>query len=304
MRKAIRMFGKKLMFNSIPLGQEILHKCQQNDVIYPLSICYIETEYYKAREKIGEVGFSVFSQNDEDGVIQWLFSKIETPVKKFIEFGVQDYQQSNTRYLHIKDGWGGLLIDGDEKFVNYINHDYRLKNNLNTVHSFITVENINEIILQNGFYKNEEIGILSIDIDGNDYWVWQAIDCINPQVVICEYNTCFGYDKAVTIPYKEDFVIDKRFVNSYFGASAKALVNLAKTWKGGYTLIYLNGVNAIFVRNDLIATFVEFEIDNKQKLPYTWTKEHLMRKKMCKLVDVGSGNNLITVKEFLESTGG
>lgn len=96
-----------------------------------------------------------------------------------------------------------------------------------------------------------DIGILSIDIDGMDYWVWKAINCINPRIVICEFNPIFGADISVTVPYKEDFNrTDMHYSNLYWGASLGAYVSLAKD--KGYKLVCVNqmGQNAFFVRNE------------------------------------------------------
>jgi hypothetical protein len=122
---------------------------------------------------------------------------------------------------------------------------------LHALQSFITAENINQIIIDNGF--SGPLGILSIDIDGNDYWVWEAINCVEPAIVVCEYNHRYGPTRSVTVPYNPSF--DRFKVLSpplYFGASLKALVRLGK--KKGYSLVGCgqNGVNAFFVRHDLL----------------------------------------------------
>jgi hypothetical protein len=98
-----------------------------------------------------------------------------------------------------------------------------------------------------------DIGILSIDVDGNDYWIWNAIDCIQPRIVICEYNSLFGFEKAVTVPYDDNFIItEAHFSGLYWGASIAAFDFLAK--KKGYSLIGSNSVgnNVFFVRDDFI----------------------------------------------------
>jgi len=204
------------------------------------SILYTETKYYKNISDIERSGFKVYSQFDEDGILQFIISKIHNPKKSFIEFGVQDYLESNTRYLHLKDNWEGLIIDGDKKAMEYIHRDIRLRDNLKAVNAFITAENINELFESNGFGGNREIGIFSIDIDGNDYWVWKAINCINPQIIICEYNPAFGYKRQITVPYKADFVVNTKTATSraYSGASLAAFEGLAKNWNksGGGTL--------------------------------------------------------------------
>ena len=111
-------------------------------------------------------------------------------------------------------------------------------------------ENINKIFLDNGIQG--EIGLLSVDIDGNDYWIWQAINSVNPAIVVSEYNFRFGASRAVTVPYDAGFIRTKaHHSNIYYGASLKSLCILAN--KKGYSFVGCNsaGNNAFFVRNDL-----------------------------------------------------
>ncbi|MEQ8384399.1 MAG: hypothetical protein RH949_18770 [Coleofasciculus sp. A1-SPW-01] len=195
--------------------------------------------------------FRVFSQWGEDGIIQFLIDKIKVEHKIFVEFGVQNYTESNTRFLSMNNNWSGLLIDNNEANINYIKKDpIYWQYNLKAIQAFITQSNINTIIKENGLTGN--IGLLSIDIDGNDYWIWEAINIVNPAIVIIEYNHRFGKDIAVTIPYKENFVRSQMHSsNIYFGASLKALYLLAQ--KKGYAFVGCNsaGNNAFFVRKDL-----------------------------------------------------
>ena len=195
--------------------------------------------------------FQVFSQWGEDGIVQMLLRHIEIPNKIFIEFGVENYTESNTRFLLINDNWTGLVIDGSPENISYIKQDsIYWQRNIKAVQAFIDRDNINKIIAENGV--KGEIGLLSIDIDGNDYWVWQAIDSINPAIVISEYNFRFGTNRAVTVPYQADFVrTQAHHSNIYFGASLRALCLLAN--KKGYAFLGCNstGINAFFVRKDL-----------------------------------------------------
>jgi hypothetical protein len=207
---------------------------------------------------LDEVEFQVFSQRGEDGVIQYLINHIDIPNKIFVEFGVETYTESNTRFLLINNNWSGLIIDGSKSNINFIKSDYIYwKYDITAVESFITKENINKIISE--YTKVSDIGILSVDIDGNDYWIWKEIDCIKPRIVICEYNSAFGNDKKVTVPYKADFVRRKEhYSDLYFGASLAAFCELAE--EKGYDFIGTTraGVNAYFVRKDLSSPFKKF----------------------------------------------
>ena len=195
--------------------------------------------------------FRVFSQWGEDGIIQFLIDNIKIDRKIFVEFGCADYKESNTRFLIINDNWAGLVIDSNEKSIKHIKKDpIYWQHNLKAARSFITKDNINNLIKENGIQG--EIGLLSIDIDGNDYWVWQAINVISPAIVIIEYNFRFGKKRAVTIPYDENFDRSKAHYSMiYYGASLKAQYLLAK--KKGYVFVGCNsaGNNAFFVRRDL-----------------------------------------------------
>ena len=201
-------------------------------------------------DNLNDYEFRVFSQWGEDGIIQHLVRSIDIPRKYFVEFGVQDYRECNTRFLLINNNWSGLVMDDSAENVERITRDmiywaYDLK----SVQAFVTRDNINELLRKNGV--TGEIGLLSIDIDGNDFWIWQAIDVINPIIVVIEYNHRFGQQAAVTIPYKETFDRTKTdHAPIYFGASLQALCWLAK--RKGYVFVGCssNGVNAFFVRRD------------------------------------------------------
>jgi hypothetical protein len=205
-------------------------------------------------DDIRKAEFRVFSQWGEDGIIQYLVNHVEIERKLFVEFGVENYTESNTRFLLTNNFWSGLVIDGSAENVQYIKSDnIYWACNLKADHSFITTENINDIIRRNGI--SGDIGLLSVDIDGNDYWVWDAIDCVTPRIVICEYNSHFGPTAKVTTPYAPDFVRDRaHFSKIYYGASISALTDLAT--RRGYSLVASNSVgnNIFFVRNDLIGS--------------------------------------------------
>src|ERR1044072_8195184 len=118
-----------------------------------------------------EVEFQVFSQRGEDGILQYLTSRIEIPHRIFVEFGVENYTESNTRFLLMNNNWSGLVIDGSKSNVDFIRNDFIYwKYDISAVESFITRGNINTLI--RNYTKETDIGLLSVDIDGNDYWVW------------------------------------------------------------------------------------------------------------------------------------
>lgn len=196
--------------------------------------------------------FKVFSQSGEDGIIQHLIRHVAIPRRVFVEFGVEDYREANTRYLAVNDGWSGLVLDSDPENVRAIRaHPDHWRLNVQAAQAFVTRENINELLLEHGM--SGEIGLLSIDIDGNDYWVLEAIDVISPAIIVVEYNFRFGAERAVVVPYDPHF--DRAAAHPsriYFGSSLRALCLLAR--RKGYEFVGCNtfGVNAFFVRSDLM----------------------------------------------------
>jgi hypothetical protein len=198
--------------------------------------------------------FRVFSQWGEDGIIQALLSGIPSASVRriFVEFGVENYTESNTRFLLANDNWSGLVLDGSEQNIASIRQDpIYWQHNLKAECCFITRDNINELITRSGI--SGDIGLLSVDIDGNDYWVWESIDCVRPVIVITEYNARFGPDRAVSVPYDANFRRETAHHSMiYYGASLKALAQLGN--RKGYALVGCNsaGNNAFFVRRDLL----------------------------------------------------
>lgn len=201
-------------------------------------------------KEISDHEFQVFSQWGEDGIIQHLLRHIEVPQRTFVEFGVEDYSESNTRFLLVNDNWAGLVMDADAENIHRIRQSsVYWRYNLKAVKTFVTAENINRLIVENGL--TGEIGLLSIDIDGNDYWVWKATTAVSPVIVIVEYNHRFDSRDAVTIPYDPQFDRTRAHPSKlYYGASLKALCALGE--EKGYAFVGCNrnGVNAFFVRRD------------------------------------------------------
>jgi len=201
-----------------------------------------------------EYEFRVFSQWGEDGIIQHLIHSVPITTPVFVEFGVQDYKESNTRFLLQNDNWTGLVMDSDAADIRAICADMiYYRHDLRAVCAFIDRENINRLLTENGI--TGDIGLLSIDIDGNDYWVWEAIACITPRIVICEYDNLLGCALEVVSPYDRLFEKTRaHYSYLYGGASLPALARLGRA--KGYSLVGSNsaGNNAFFVRNDLLGT--------------------------------------------------
>ena len=221
---------------------------------------------------INKFGIKIYSQNDEDGIILYILKHIGVKTKKFVEIGVENGIECNTTNLLKNFDWSGAQIEGNKKLYN--NAKIQLKKvlgkkikNLKLLNIFVTKKNINQILKK---YSGKEIDLLSIDIDGNDFWIWKAINCVKPRLVVIEYNSFFGPTLSCTIPYNHKFIWNYEKKRSYYGASLKALEKLGR--KKEYTLVGVdgNGVNAFFVRNDLAKNIKSKKtgdvfIDNKRE---------------------------------------
>jgi hypothetical protein len=207
--------------------------------------------------KLSDYEFKVFSQWGEDGIIQRLTDAVEIPNKTFIEFGVEDFMESNCRFLMTKDNWRGFVIDGSAANIERLrSSDFYWKHDLNAVAAFITKDNINQLLAESGF--DVDLGLLSVDIDGNDYYVLDAIDGFRPRILVCEFNNVFGGERKISVPYDPQFRrMEKHHSGLYFGASLPAMALLAE--RRGYSLVGINsaGCNAFFVRNDLMNPHLE-----------------------------------------------
>lgn len=216
----------------------------------------MEARQLAAAPNIGAAEFQVYSQWGEDGIVQWLLRNVPAANHVFVEFGIGDYRESNTRFLLVSGNWSGLVMDSSAAHIERLRQDpVYWKHNLKSECVTVTAENVDSLLEGQGV--KDDIGLLSIDIDGNDYWVWRAITVVRPAIVIVEYNARFGAERAVTVPYDPRF--DRRRAHYsciYYGASLAALARLAD--RKGYALIGCNsaGNNAFFVRRDRLSETV------------------------------------------------
>jgi hypothetical protein len=207
----------------------------------------------KAIRNLSDVEFRVSSQWGEDGIIEWLVAHVDVPNQRFVEFGVDNFREANCRFLLKNRGWKGLVLDGSAHNIAAIKSEPdHWRYDLAAKSAFITVDNINALIDEAGF--GGPLGILSIDIDGNDYWIWKIITSVQPAIVICEYNAVLGDTRPIVVPYNSSFRRHQaHFSGQYFGASIAALTHLARD--KGYTFVgtNTNGVNAFFVKDEVAA---------------------------------------------------
>ncbi|MGB9365764.1 MAG: hypothetical protein WCE79_07105 [Xanthobacteraceae bacterium] len=205
---------------------------------------------YADPKRLLRYGFKVYSQHEEDGIIQEIFRRIGPASRTFVELGVETGVECNTAKLLI-EGWRGVWIEANPQACKAISAnfpDFLKDRRLTLQQSFVTAENINALIESAGF--KGEIDLLSIDIDFNDYWVWKAVNAVNPRAVVIEYNAGLHPPLSLTVPYQPNRAGDG---TNFFGASLEALVRLGR--EKGYRIVGCNisGSNAFFVREDLCA---------------------------------------------------
>jgi hypothetical protein len=255
LRKPLKKIIGSSAEEKINLRLDLLEQNLQNINLQKLRYLYPTTEVTQ-RAVFRNNEIRVYSQNGEDGLLHYIFHKIGTTNRRFVEFGIEDGRECNTANLSINFGWNGLLMDGDEEYVAKAKRYYRNKpeikpSQVKIVKCFVTAENINKVLMDNGV--EGEIDLLSIDIDGNDYWVFKAITAIDPRVVIIEYNASLGSGKSLAVEYDQNFVRYKKHRSGYYhGASLMALTKLANS--KGYKLVGCesSGTNAFFVKEKLL----------------------------------------------------
>jgi hypothetical protein len=201
-----------------------------------------------------DVEFRCYSQNGEDGILLYLFSLIGSPTRKVVEICAGDGIECNAANLIVNHGWQGLLFDGSAANVARGQAFYATGRNTCVsppalVQAWITAANIDGLVVQHGF--GGPIDLLSIDVDGNDYWILKALTGVQPNVVVVEFSALCGPERAVTMAYREDYRLDMTRQPYRCGASLAAFAKLLEP--RGYRLVGVQslGFNAFFVRNGL-----------------------------------------------------
>lgn len=258
-RAGVDEYAEARVRQTVRQTEKVIAAARQESQIL-LRLAYQDRAERGARlPEFDDVEFKVYSQNGEDGILLFIFSLVGTSTKKTLEIGAANGIECNSGNLIINHGWRGLLIDGDEARIGEGNRFYRRTGNTSwyppeLVHAWVTRENVNELVRDHGFAG--EVDLLSLDLDGIDYWIWEALESVQPRVIVAEYNWTWGPEAAVTIPYEPHFALPPRTKGSqwdevYFGASLSALVKLGR--KKGYRLVggHRWGVNAFFIRDGL-----------------------------------------------------
>ena len=203
---------------------------------------------------VWDTGFRVFSQSDEDGVLLFLLATAEEGTRTLVDLGAGDgVQASNCANLLLNLGFQGLLVDADAALIGraqrfYARHPDTKRRPPVAIQAFLTRENVNDVVLGAGF--EGEIDLLSVDVDGNDYWLWDALECVNPRLVVVETHPGFGLEDYV-MPYQARFDWREAPDELRHGASPVALAKLAE--RLGYRIVGANlyGFNVVFARSDV-----------------------------------------------------
>jgi len=228
------------------------------------------TKFSSNLDKINDFEYQITSQNNEDGIINYIFDKLKINKLNFIEIGFDYYQNNSLGILNKCNK--GLFIDGDNKKVIILRAVLKLfypKTEITVQNALVNIDNINKIKQQN-FNDQEEIDFLSIDVDGIDYYLLKEIN-FKPKLICIEYNFWFGKDLSCAVPYKKNYALDS--LSNYVGASLKALTELANS--KGYHLIAIDSacINAFFIRDDLKHNFEILNLEKSFKYPFKFKKE-------------------------------
>ena len=271
---------------------------------------------YKNISNLNEVDFKVFSQNGEDGIIDYLLFSLQIEKPKFIEIGVGDYYESNTRFLFERSSGDGLIIDIIDNLQKRVEKNIRLwRGNVKILNRKIDSENILATLKEFNFFDN--IDLFSIDVDGIDYWILEKMPKKFCKLIVAEYNPYFGSNLEISVPNDKNFDRSKyHHSNLCFGASLKSIINLLDIKGFAFLGTNLFKNNAFFVNSDFKDNlFLEIPNNNElnsftnasfresrdinNKLNFIDPKDILNEIKKCKVVDLSSSENKVKKIEDL-----
>lgn len=207
----------------------------------------------KKAQKLSDFEVKVFSQGGEDGIIDYLINQLGLIYPKVLEIGIGNFLECNSRFLMENRLAKVVVVDQNKEAINIIeNYPNKWKYNIHFINQFINLNNVLSIYNQ-AVQEIGNIDVLSIDIDGMDYWILKAIPKENISIIICEYNSLFKDQIGVSVPYNENFDrLSETESGKYFGASLKAFIDYLETNNFQFIGANLTCVNAFFVRKDLV----------------------------------------------------
>jgi hypothetical protein len=208
--------------------KKIFRKINHDELKLMISAAYFQTaqKNYNNFTDLSEAEYKVFSQNGEDGIIDYLLNQLKIFSPKFVEIGVGDYSECNTRYLFETKNINGLVIDINENLKKKLMKRVKLwRNDLKILEKNIKPSNINEIL--NTYNFDKDLDLFSLDIDGIDYWIIKQLPKNFSKIAIIEYNSNFGSNTKITVPNIENFDrTSYHFSNLCFGASLSAIIEI------------------------------------------------------------------------------
>ena len=307
------------MFNFIKifLGEIISRSNDRNIFAIGSSHFSIMRQYYSEIKNLIDADYKVFSQTGEDGIIDYLLYSLNIKVPKFVEIGVGDYRESNTRYIFQKNCSKGLIVDKNKNLEKKVSKIVKLwKGDLTIIETAVTSENILHILNSNDFDNN--LDVFSLDVDGIDYWIIDTLPEGFSKVAVVEYNSIFGSNLEVTIPNIENFDRKKYHYSCLcYGASLKALIKLMKRKKYVFVGTNIACHNAFFVlesevkklnltlpdTNDLTKYSISHLSDSRSidgKLSYLSGKQKLKEIENCEVIDLSDKEKkLVKLKNIL-----
>ncbi|WP_440613447.1 hypothetical protein [Candidatus Pelagibacter sp. HIMB1748] len=257
---------------------------------------YLKTKINSIKN-LDEISFKVFSQNNEDAILEFLILSLKLKNIKFIEIGTENYSESNTRFIYEKYNCDGLIVDNTSDLIKEVSKQLDVwKGNLSIEERFVNSENINVLI--NKHFPNKNIDIFSIDIDGIDYWILKQLPDNISKIIVAEYNPYFGPELEITVPYSENFNRTKYHPsNLCWGMSLRALINLMKD--KGFNFIGSNSLrnNAFFVKNDFINLLPLDSINTSDLENFTNARFRENKSKTNKLGFNSPEKNLTTIQD-------
>ena len=306
------IFSKIINFFFSIFKKKILNRLL---VLLGLNLIYKSRFYYDSYFLLEDAEVQIYSQSGEDGIIDYLITQLKIKKPNFIEIGVGDYSESNTKFLYETYYSSGLIIDCIDNLYKKVAYNTNLwKGNLKIVSIFINSTNVKKILLENCSFK---VDLISIDIDGIDYWVLKEFPDMHPKIFVVEYNHVFGPNLEVTVPNISNFSREK-YHHSFlcYGASLKAYINLMN--EKGYYFLGVNRLrnNAFFISKRYpkeiyfpkINNLTDFELTNgifresrsrNRFLNYLSEEKKIQEILDCEVIDISKNYSLKKIKEII-----
>ncbi len=272
---------------------------------------------YSSYKNLFEADYKIYSQTGEDGILDFLIHSLLIKKPTFLEIGVGDYRECNTRYLFERYSSKGVIVDQIENLKEKVSKNVKLwKGDLKIIEQSVNSENINEILRKSEI--NENLDIFSIDIDGIDYWVIKNIPKIHSKIFVAEFNPIFGHEKKITVPNSKNFNrSDYHYSHLCYGMSLMALIELMNN--KNFTFIGTNVAchNAFFLANEYVKK-INFDLPNNNhleqfvqnnfrdsraknfKLNYKSGKERIKEISDCDVIDLSDGEKVTKIKDLFD----